>query len=411
MAQRFADIDPFASSLDGDESIGAIEAYGELLSEEMIGKLKVKASTKKPAKKTVSKKDKTAIAVRKASNTAKDISNAIDKVRNVTRSPITLAAIAATATVVPVGTVVAGIATAGLAVAEGIMSVAQPIAKVASKVGKFFKGLFGKKKKGKPLTHEQTIALYKRIGVPPLGIQALENAKRQAPALITAAKKKGIKLDPKTTAKALLKSGMKPALKQTILKVAKMTKPLTDAQVKAERETNLVKASKEIAKLIVRSNEGDAKAKSDLAAFQILARPDNIKNSVQIKSSKLTSESKKIASISYQEKFLAEAIKRATKMASAVETVKKAKMSATEKLKFAATKAKNVKEQKAVAAVAKQASKTLSKAVTKSTPKELTGVLVTVDRKLSKHGKFRSGQGKSGWLVDAQGLAKRGTWG
>lgn len=57
-------------------------------------------------------------------------------IRSVTRSPYTVAAIAATATVVPVGSAIAGIATAGLAVAEGVAAIAKPFGAV---IGAFSK--------------------------------------------------------------------------------------------------------------------------------------------------------------------------------------------------------------------------------------------------------------------------------
>lgn len=87
MTRSISRVDPFASQHDGSDSIGA------------------EAST---------------------------------SIRSVTRSPYTLAAIAATASVAPVGTALAGVATAGLAVAEGVAAIARPFGAVI--------GLFSKRR-------------------------------------------------------------------------------------------------------------------------------------------------------------------------------------------------------------------------------------------------------------------------
>lgn len=147
--------DPFASPYDSEDSIGAVEelvimpvrvetsgheavanAIGDIIGcgpddvpgeyrTDSIGlKIDIKATD------VISAGDKALKAATSGKERNADVAKVTDTIRSVTRSPIVGAALAATATVVPVGTVIAGIGGAAIGVAEGVMAAVDEISKL-----------------------------------------------------------------------------------------------------------------------------------------------------------------------------------------------------------------------------------------------------------------------------------------
>lgn len=385
-SRELAKIDPLATRDDAVDEIGAV-----LRAKARAPIVKAKPRTKAPNVKVAMRKAKNTAAdvkrnVRKAKNTVKDV-------RKVTRNPIVLGAIGATAAVVPVGSVVAGVATVGLAAAEAIMAIAD--SKVGKAIGttvggaaKAIGGLVSKKQRTKNRS-KRARKLARKVAK-----GGGTKAQRKRLAKLT---KKGVTMSP-TIAKAL------PKPTKVTKEPPKAVKPAAQkiAVAKTQLRMSISEVAKILAKMMVAADRGDKQAMADLAAVQVLASPDGIANQQQLKQLQVKG---RLASQVVQtkgaltERFMASALKEARKLADGVDRVKPPSPK---------TKAANAKIQAQVKAVTKKAGAVLKKAVAPRL--RVQGVRVTTDRKVKRGSFVDAEKGPASYLVDAKGLVKKGVW-
>lgn len=336
---NYSRIDPLASEFDRSTSIGYIDTVGhttDLITEE-IGR---KKRTAKERQKRFEGE------MRRHEKRTKTAAQVLAKIDN---HPATNATLTAMAAVVPYGTAAAGIVKAGLLITRGVLAFAN------SKAGKaIHKGL-------------NKVASAFRKDPERRERRKARKARRKARREERRAKKKG-QPSPERLA---FKAGLAEELRDR-----------TDVKANA----------KAIAKVIVKSNQGDKAAQAEFAALQALASPKAVAERAKL------SGDKKTAAIraKLESAIMKTTWKEAAGLAKAVEGKLGLK-----------SNPKNAAVQKKVAGVVKEALKTVQK---KAPQKAVEGLLVLPGKNDIKEGAFKLGGKATSFLVKDDGRIESGSW-